>query len=111
MGDEAASFDWDEGNRHKCRKHGVSLKEIEELLAGNPRVAPDQRHSDTEKRYIAVGHNAQGRAMFVAFTLREQGGERLIRPISARYMHRKEIEAYEKESSKVRDRRGSRNFP
>jgi uncharacterized protein len=33
--------------------------------------------------------------MFVAFTIRMRGTERLIRPISARYMHAKEIRAYE----------------
>ena len=33
--------------------------------------------------------------MFVAFTIRERGGRRLVRPVSARYMHRKEIEGYE----------------
>jgi predicted DNA binding CopG/RHH family protein len=26
------SFDWDEGNRLKCQKHGVSIEEIEDLL-------------------------------------------------------------------------------
>jgi len=48
-----------------------------------------------------VGRDSHGRAMFVAFTMREQTDRLLIRPISARYMHRKEIENYEKESSKV----------
>ena len=33
--------------------------------------------------------------MFVAFTVRERGGMWFIRPVSARYMHRKEVEAYE----------------
>jgi uncharacterized DUF497 family protein len=37
-----------------------------------------------------------GRFAFVAFTVRRKGGRKYIRPISARYMHRKEIEAYEK---------------
>jgi hypothetical protein len=35
----AASFDWDHGNREKCRKHGVPISEIEILLTGSPRVA------------------------------------------------------------------------
>ena len=92
-------FDWDGGNRVKCQKHGVSIAEIEELLSGSPRIAPDIRHSDQEDRLIAVGRNSHGRAIFIAFTLRERGGRRLIRPVSARYMHRKEIEGYEKEST------------
>ena len=62
---------------------------------GNPRVAPDLRHSAAEDRFIAVGRNAQGRALLVAFTFRTRDGERLIRPVSARYMHRKEVASYE----------------
>ena len=88
-------FDWDEGNRAKCLKHGVSIAEIEALLRGEPHVAPDPRHSAAEDRFIAVGRNAQGRALFVAFTLRTRDGEGLIRPVSARYMHRKEVASYE----------------
>jgi hypothetical protein len=97
-------FDWDEGNREKCRKHGVSLAEIEALLAGDPRVAPDRRHSHGEERFIAVGRTTQGRPIFVAFTVRERLGIRLVRPISARYMHRKEIEGYEAKSPPVQNR-------
>jgi uncharacterized DUF497 family protein len=94
-----AGFDWDEGNRGKCRKHGVSLAEIEALLSGTPRVAPDPAHSTAEHRFIAVGSNDAGRPMFVAFTVRLRGGERLIRPVSARYMHDKEARRYEAEST------------
>jgi uncharacterized protein len=94
-----ASFDWDDANREKCQKHGVSVDEIESLFKGTPRVAPDQKHSGSEKRFLAVGRNSAGRAMFVVFTLRDKGGQIHIRPISARYMHRKEIESYEKESA------------
>jgi len=36
--------------------------------------------------------------VFIVFTLRRKGDELLIRPISARYMHKKEIDAYEKEN-------------
>jgi uncharacterized protein len=36
--------------------------------------------------------------VFIVFTIRRKGDELLIRPISARYMHQKEIEAYEKEN-------------
>jgi predicted DNA binding CopG/RHH family protein len=59
-----AGFDWDERNRAKCLKHGVSIAEIEALLRGEPHVAPDPRHSAAEDRFIAVGRNAQGRALF-----------------------------------------------
>ena len=94
-----AGFDWDEGNRAKCLKHGVSIAEIEALLRSEPHVAPDPRHSAAEDRFIAVGRNAQGRALFVCFTFRTRDGKRLIRPVSARYMHKKEAETYETEGS------------
>ncbi len=88
-------FDWDRGNRAKCGKHGVSADEIEALFRAEPLVAPDPGHSDQETRFIAVGRNAEGRPMFVAFTFRTLGGARLLRPVTARYMHEKEIRAYE----------------
>jgi hypothetical protein len=77
----------------------VSIAEIESLLRGSPRIAPDLTHSASEDRYIAVGKGALGRPMFVAFTLREKEGALLVRPVSARYMHKKESERYEEEGS------------
>jgi uncharacterized DUF497 family protein len=94
-----SGFDWDEGNRRKCQKHGLSIEQIEALFANNPRVGPDPKHSAAEDRLIAVGGTKTGRPVFVAFTLRMKGKSYLIRPISARYMHAREIEAYEKENS------------
>jgi hypothetical protein len=38
-------FDWDEGNRAKCQKHGLSIAQIEALFARSPRIAPDPKHS------------------------------------------------------------------
>jgi uncharacterized DUF497 family protein len=82
-------------------KHGLSIELIEALFEAGPRVAPDQKHSDVEDRLIAVGRTEAGRPIFVAFTLRMKDKRRLIRPVTARYMHAKEIEAYEKESSET----------
>jgi uncharacterized DUF497 family protein len=92
-------FDWDRGNRGKCQKHGVSIAEIEDLFTHSPRIAPDPRHSANEDRLIAVGRTNAGRPVFVAFTLRTKNKRRLIRPVTARYMHAKEVAAYEKESA------------
>ncbi len=102
-----AGFDWDIGNLAKCRKHGVSIGEIEFMFEAGPRIAPDLKHSAKEDRFFAVGRSPAGRALFVAFMFRRLDGTFRIRPISARYMHRKEIDAYEEESSKTKDRRGS----
>jgi uncharacterized DUF497 family protein len=90
-----SAFDWDQGNLAKCQMHGVTIEEIEALFRGDPRVAPDVAHPDGEDRFVAVGRTAEGRPLFVAFTLREAEDKQLIRPVSARYMHRKEIERYE----------------
>ena len=104
---QVSGFDWDAGNRAKCAKHGLSREEIESLFRGNPRVAPDLEHSSAEDRFIAVGRTASGRPLFVAFTLRGKERRRLIRPIPARYMHAKEIAAYEaatrEEGSEIED--------
>src|SRR5689334_5177151 len=99
-----AGFDWDSGNREKCGKHGVSQKEIEALFGGEVRVAPSVKRTSEEDRLIAVGRTPGGRPLFVAFTIREKDGRGVIRPISARYMHKKEIEAYEKEIAKTEER-------
>jgi uncharacterized DUF497 family protein len=93
---DAEGFDWDEGNRRKCQKHGVSIEEIEELLLSEPMVAPDVKHSKDEQRFIAAGRTGKGRALFVAFTMRRKEDVLLVRPVSARYMHRNEIDAFEK---------------
>jgi uncharacterized DUF497 family protein len=82
----------------KGQNHGVSIGEIEALLSGDPRVAPDLRHSAEGDRLIAVGRTAAGRPLFVAFMFRTKDGERFARAVSARYMHGKEIERYETQS-------------
>jgi uncharacterized DUF497 family protein len=94
-----SGFDWDEGNRAHCQRHGVSVAEIEALLRGNPRIAPDPEHSHLEDRLIAVGRTRRGRPLFVAFTMRERSGQLMIRPVSARYMHATEIANYEAQGS------------
>jgi uncharacterized DUF497 family protein len=92
-------FVWDDGNRAKCQKHGVSIAEIEALFMQGPLVAPDPKHSPDEDRLIAVGKTIAGRPLFVAFTLRTKLGRRLIRPVSARYMHAREAAAFERGTS------------
>lgn len=94
---DLAGFDWDAGNRSKCQSHGVSLDEIEDLFSRPITVLPDPEHSRTEERFKAIGITNAGRYVFLTFTLRTRAGVALIRPISASYMHRKEIDHYEKE--------------
>ena len=86
-------FDWDEGNWPKYGKHGVSREDIEQVLLGTPSVMPDP-HTD-EARLRAIGKSRGGRFVFLVFMPREIDGQSLLRPISARYMHQKEIDHYE----------------
>jgi len=94
-------FDWDRGNRAKCQKHGLSMALIESLFARPLAIVPGVADSIEESRFCAVGKTGNGRRVFLVFTLRRKGNEQLIRPISARYMHKKEIESYEKENPGV----------
>ncbi len=74
---KASGFDWDTGNWPKCGKHGVSR----------------------EARMRVLGKTRAGRYVFLVFMPRTVQGRKLIRPISARYMHKKEIDHYESSSS------------
>jgi uncharacterized DUF497 family protein len=102
MRGRVAGFDWDDGNWPKCGKHGVSRAEIESVIAAARFVVDDP--SPREKRYRTAGRTATGRYVFVVFTYRERGRSVYVRPISARYMHRKEIESFEKEMARLEER-------
>ena len=86
-------FEWDEGNTAKCLKHGLSVEEIEVFFKEHIlSVIPDIKHSTSEGRLTATGRMENGRPVFVVFTMRGS----LIRPVTARYMHQKEVIRYEK---------------
>jgi uncharacterized DUF497 family protein len=93
---EFSGFDWDKANQEKCQKHGVSIAEIESLFGRTIVILPDVDHSLVEHRFRAIGRTSGGRLMFVVFTQRGSGEDIKIRPISARYMHRREANNYEK---------------
>ncbi len=95
MFDRVTGFDWDENNKAKCQKHGVSLAEIEALFAANEfTVFEDDLHSLSEDRFRAIGRNPGGRHIFLGFTFRSRADQTLIRVFTARYMHNKEIQNY-----------------
>ena len=91
-------FDWDPGNRDKCEAHGLTREEVERLFRGSVLVLDDPAHSMVERRFQAIGRTADGRFAFIVFTLRECDGRTLVRPVSARYMHRKEIARHERQA-------------
>ena len=96
-----SGFDWDEKNRAKCQKHGLSIAQIEALFAHSPRIAPDPKHSADEDRLIAVGRTNTGRPVFVAFTIQVKNSRRFIRPVNGSIHARKGDCPYDEESSKT----------
>ena len=99
----AQGFHWDRGNIGKCGRHGLKIEDIEDFFRGEIQVLADRAHSLSEERFIAVGRGPQGRAMFVGFTYRECEGALLIRPISARYMHKREAIRYGQAASQIKE--------
>jgi len=91
-------FQWDEGNARKSAdKHGVTQAEAEQVFLNEPLlVIHDAVHSKAEPRFHALGRTHEGRRLHVTFTLR--AADTLIRVISARDMHRKERNRYERET-------------
>ena len=86
-------FQWDKGNIGHCSKHGVSREEIEYVLARMGFFIPDPHPGESRMR--TAGKTRDGRHVFIVFTFRDRKDVRLVRPISARYMHGKEVRAYE----------------
>lgn len=88
-------FDWDEANARKSEKHGVSQSEAEQIFFDlKLLMVADPNHSADESRFHALGTTVDGRRVHVTFTLR--GGGTRIWVISARGMHRKERQFYER---------------
>ncbi len=87
-------FQWDDGNvRKSADKHGVQQAEAEDVFFNEPLiVAGDERHSESEPRFHALGATHSGRRLHITFTLRSDGA--LICVISARDMSQKERALY-----------------
>ena len=71
-----SGFEWDDGNRRYCQKHGLSQQQIEHFLQqDNLLVAPDVLHAREEERFLAIGRaGANGKAD--AGSLHTQEGRR-----------------------------------
>ena len=93
-------FDWDEGNKTKIRQHGLDPDLVERFFQGKLWIGPDIKHSQKESRFMAIGQ-IETRYVLIAFTIREKETRRLVRPISARPMHNREIGKYEEEIAKI----------
>lgn len=99
--DQEIEFEWDKGNLDKSRrKHGVTPEEAESVFVDeNSVVLPDEKHSAVEKRFAIFGKSELKRYLYIIFTVRKNE----VRIISARRMHREEVEKYDKnqKSTKV----------
>ena len=86
-------FDWDENKAAiNLSEHRVSFDEAKTIFYDTLHaVFYDLKHSDDEERYIAIGHSANSRLLFVSYTERAN----VIRLISAREATRREREQYE----------------
>ena len=93
---QIVGFDWDAGNAYKSQeKHGVTQGEAEEVFFNQPLlVIGDERHSEQEARYLALGATSAGVLLSIVFTLRKRST--LIRVVSAGPMSKKERVFYEK---------------
>jgi uncharacterized protein len=86
-------FQWDDGNADKNWEfHQVSKGEAEQVFFNRPIVvASDEKHSEKETRYAALGKTDAERELAIVFTIRDN----LVRVISARDMSRRERSVYE----------------
>lgn len=88
----STEFDWDEGNRDKPKKHGVTIEEAEEAFFDqNKIVFSDWTHSTKEKRSTLLGKTRKGRLLNITYTIRKKK----IRIITARDINKKEVHLYE----------------
>lgn len=86
-------FDWDEGNRDKPKKHGVTIEEAEEVFFDDNKVVfRDWTHSKKEKRSTLLGKTRKERLLNITYTIRKKK----IRIITARDINKKEVQLYEK---------------
>lgn len=93
---EITGFEWDRHNREKnWIKHKVNIRECEEVFINHPLVALNQKHSQHEIRYFALGKTQTERQLCISFTIRNKR----IRIISARPMSRRERRSYEQEKA------------
>ena len=97
-----SGFDWDEGNRGKCEKHGVAIAEIEALFVRAPHcVCPETFDNPGSLHRRGKGKYAPASVCGVHDT--HKGQPPPHPPGDARYMHAKEVAAYEEEGPAVEE--------
>ena len=94
-------FIWDIHNLHKIANHGVIKEDVESLFSPNIYIFRDGSHSWSEDRLIGIGKEKNGRYIFVSYTHRTFVDKIFIRVITARFMHNKERDQYEKSKNSI----------
>ena len=87
-------FSWDDRkNKSNQKKHKVSFEEAQTVFFDEHAIEYyDPDHSESEDRFLMLGHSYRIRILVVSYTLRKEGSE--IRIISARKATKKEQKAY-----------------
>jgi uncharacterized DUF497 family protein len=86
-------FEWDEAKRlTNLAKHGLDFADLDEFDWSKPVIYADVRKAYGEARFMALAE-FRNRVHSVTFTMRG----RVMRVISFRRAHRKEVRRYEKE--------------
>jgi uncharacterized protein len=90
---KCTGFEWDKHNSEKNKtKHNVTPGECEQVFFNLPLiVGDDEKHSETENRFYALGQTDSGRLLFLVFTVRKDK----LRVISVRDMNKKERRVYQ----------------
>lgn len=88
-------FEWDDGkNTANFDKHGIWFEEAQTVWADRSATEYfDPDHSESEDRFIRVGHSTRSRVLLVVFCERNRG--RTVRIISARKATSREVKAHE----------------
>ena len=94
-------FEWDKNKaKRNVASHGISFDEASTVFSDTLSLAIyDPLHSDSEDRFILVGHSHSNRLLVVIHT--ERGAK--IRIISARQAVRRERTQYEENAKRQRD--------
>lgn len=92
-------FEWDiRKDRSNRAKHGVSFDLVELVFVDPFRREFELQRIDDEERWVSIGRLPTGQLLYVVTVQWEEGGEEVIRIISARRVTSHERRSYEERS-------------
>jgi hypothetical protein len=84
---------WDPAKaKANLKKHGVRFSDAESVLFDPLSLSMEDSSSESEQRFVSIGHDSVGRVVVVVYAHRDDE----IRLIPARLANRIEIRTYEK---------------